>query len=185
MMKRMKKRALLALVVCLLVLPLLGLAIQVDLGQLAMNLPAACDVFTRNMRPDDPVLTLYGKTSDQVAQELSGEGLLMKAREISGAYTMTLSSRSDGGPDFSSLGDEDLLALAGSYANGAQLDASPILRTRQAAFLLFRGGSRISLVTRVDGSLYRLMLKAEGRLSGSMAEVLNQAARSMDFGRGQ
>ncbi len=180
----MKKIVLLSVVLCLLALPLMGLAGQVDLGRLVMSVPASLDVFTRGMRPDDPLLAIYATTADQVAEDLSSQGLLMKAREISGAFTVTLSSRSQDGPDFSSLADDALLAQADEL-NSGQLDTTPLLRSRQAAFLLLRGGSSLTALTRVNGSLYRLALKAEGQLTGSMADTLRQLAQSMDFGRGQ
>lgn len=180
MMKRMKKTSALLLALTLLALPALTLASQVDLGQLWLSLPASCDVFTRKMAPDDPVLALYGLSAQQVAQELSSHGLMMRAREISGAYTITLSAKADSGPDFSALSDQELLSL-----ELASEGEAIVMRSRQAGFLAFRGRSGMSLYSRVAGTLYRLTLRAEGRLTGSMENTIKQVAQSMDFGLGQ
>lgn len=176
----MKKIVLWALALCLMTLPISGLATQVDLGRLSLEMPSALDVFTRSMRPDDPLLVIYDTSAEDVAQDLSDQGLLMRAREMAGAYTLTLSARSNEGPDFSTLSDEELLAQA-----QGQLDASPLLRSRQAAFLLLRSGSTLTALTRVNGKLYRLSLKADAQLTSGMADTLTQIAQSMDFGRGQ
>ena len=179
----MKKTWICLMTLCLLLLPAAGLAAQADLGRLALSVPEHLDLFTRRMQPDDPLLALYGTSAEQVARELSSKNLLMRAREISGAYTITLSEKSDAGPDFSALSDEELLAQ--KLSGQGNLDSEPILRSGQAAFLVFRGRSTLSLVTRVAGTLYRLKLHAEGRISGGMADSHRQMARSMDFGRGQ
>lgn len=179
----MKKRLILFITLYLMALPPAGMASSVDLGPVWLSLPASCDVFTRNMAADDPILALYGLSAGQVAQELSSRELLLRAREISGAYTITLSAQGSQGPDFISLSDDELLSLR--LPDTAAPDASPVLRSRQAAFLTFSSYGSISLITRVSGTLYRLTLNAEGRVSGGMAESLRQTALSMDFGLGQ
>ncbi len=179
----MKKIALF-LALCLIVLPISALAAQVELGRLSLRLPASLDVFTQNMPPDDPLPAIYGTTAGQVAQELASQGCLMRAREIAGAYAIALFAQPQSGADFSALSDEELMALSAALSS-EQPASSPVLRSRQAAFLIFRGGSSLTAFTRVDGTLYRLALTAGGRLTSGMADVLRKAAGSMDFGRGQ
>lgn len=176
----MKKICLVMMALCLMALPLIGLASSVDLGQVWLSLPASCDVFTQRMADDDPILALYGLSAQQVAQDLSEHNLIMRAREISGAYTITLSAKADSGADFSSLSDQDMMGL--ELANNGQAE---VMRSRQAAFLVLRGRSSMNLYARVSGTLYRLTLRAEGSLTNSMADTARQVAQSMDFGLGQ
>ncbi|MDD4080212.1 MAG: hypothetical protein PHP02_02205 [Eubacteriales bacterium] len=171
-------------VLCLLLLlPLLGQASQVDLGQLSLTMPTSCDVFTLNMRTDDPLLALYNTSAEAAARDLEAQGFLMKAREISGAYTITLSLQADGGPDYAGMPDDGLLDESGRFtAEGAP---EKVLRSRQAAFLVLRNGNTVTCVTRVGGALYRLTLQAAGSLTGQMVDTLIKTSQSMDFGQGQ
>ncbi|NLG58265.1 MAG: hypothetical protein GX540_07625 [Clostridiales bacterium] len=184
-MKKTPKFCALALAAALLFLPMAAHALLVNLGRLSLQAPASFDVFTRDMRPDDPILALYGTSREAVAQELASQGLLMKAREIAGAYTLTLSVAPEAGPDFSALSDEELLSQAQAYSGLGSPDTSPLFRSRQAAFVLLRGGSSLHYLTRVGGSLYRLSLQADGGLNNAMADSLKTIAQSMDFGLGQ
>lgn len=177
------KKAIIVLCIAVMILPLAAAASQVDLGKLSLAVPASCDVFTPGMRPDDPLLALYGTSAEQVARDLGSQGLLMMAREIAGAYTITLSFLPDAGPDYSGMAESELMNEAQLNAQSGALDS--VLYSRQAAFLVLRSGNALSLITRVNGAFYRLVLKAQGSLAGQMTDILEKIAQSMDFGRGQ
>lgn len=177
------KRTLCALCIAIMLLPLTAAASQVDLGRLSLFMPASCDVFTANMRPDDPLLTLYGTSAADVAQDLGSRGLLMEAREIAGAYIISLSLAPHNGPDFWGMTDSALMEEAQRLAQRAA--PASVLHAGQASFLMYQSGNTLSCVTRVNGALYRLSLQAEGGLREPMTGTLKKIAQSMDFGQGQ
>ena len=81
------------------------------------------------------------------------------------------------------MAESELMNEAQLNAQSGALDS--VLYSRQAAFLVLRSGNALSLITRVNGAFYRLVLKAQGSLAGQMTDILEKIAQSMDFGRGQ
>ena len=163
----------------LLLLPSAGaLASAADIGELGllMTLPQTMDVFTRSMRQGDPVPGLYGTTADAVRSSLEARGLWLEAKDIAGKYAVTLEAHGDFGPDYAALGEAELLGMA----PGAE-----VVRTRQAAFVLYEQGGTLVCQTRAGGRLFTLRLYPSGRLSADMASTLKAVAIGMDFGLGQ
>ena len=168
----------------LLIASLPASAAEIDIAEqgLSLRLPLSLDVLTRDMARDDPVLLLYGITSAQARQQLIHEGVVLKAREITGAYTLTLSVRDAGDADFAGM-DGETLAEAAEKMGAVGYE---VLSSRQTNFLLFfdNSGSRAACVTRLGGEEYTLELLCQGA-AASYADVLRGVALSMNFTAGQ
>ncbi len=182
-MKQRESRALpaLLLVAALLILwatPARATEAQIPEYGLSLSLPASLDVITRNMPPDDPVLRLYGMSAGQ----LKSEGLYLKAFDITGEYTLTL-SLSQGGGDYSLLSESDILGIASSH-NGMKAE---VFYTSQAAFLLYSNaeGTGLTCQTQAGGLFFRLTLIAPSGVKAGMSRTLKAIAQSADFGLGQ
>ncbi len=148
---------------------------------LSLSLPSSLDVITRNMPADDPVLPLYGLTVEGAREQLISERLFLKAYDIAGEYTVSL-SLSTGGGDYSLLSEAELLRLANGNAGKAE-----VFYTSQAAFLLYpdAGGTALYCQTEANGLAFRLALFAASAVNDSMSSVLRFIAGSADFGLGQ
>lgn len=171
---------LLALALALWLLPAAAQDAYIPSHGLSLRLPEGCDVLTQDIRADDPTLALYGLSADQVRGQLQGEGLALKAMDISGAYVITLALTPDGGPDYQSLSEEDLRLAAASLGAGEV----SLYSGSQAAFFQVAANDGRSLIaqTRAGGTLATLRLTASSRLSDRMARTLRRVAQSMDFG---
>ena len=160
-------------------------AAGVSIGEfgVSLSLPDSLDVFTRTMRPDDPVLSLYGMTAEQAKAQLAGEGLYLKAFDIAGAYALTLSLASGAGEDLGLMEEAQLADLARA-SGGASYE---VFQSRQATFLMFPDGAgrQLTCLARAGGLSFRLRLSASGSLTPGMAGTLRAIAKSADFGLGQ
>lgn len=167
------------------VLALPAFAAEIDVAGygLSLRLPLSLDVLTRNMAQDDPVLALYGKTAAQVRQELIDGGLYLKAREITGVYTLTLSISKASGADFNQLDATELEQIA----NKLGFAQHELISSGEATFLLLVDASGKSAIclTRVGGQQYSLKLSASSALTKAMTQTLRNAALSMNFSLGQ
>ncbi len=160
------------------VLPAGAAEAQIPEYGLFLSLPASLDVITRDTPPDDPVLRLYGLSAGQ----LRSEGLYLKAFDVTGEYTLTLSLSQSGG-DYSLLSEADILRIASSQ-NGVKAE---VLYTSQAVFLLYANaeGTRLTCRTQAGGIDFQLTLSAPSGVRPGMSGTLKAIAGSADFGLGQ
>lgn len=182
-MKRKTPRTILSLLLIALLfitraLPAGATEAQIPEYGLFLSLPASLDVITRNTPPDDPVLRLYGLSTDQLRRE----GLYLKAYDVTGEYTLALSLSQSGG-DYNLLGEAELLGIASSQ-NGAKAE---VFYTSQAVFLLYANteGTRLTCQTQAGGIGFTLTLSAPSGLKPGMSGTLKAIAQSADFGLGQ
>lgn len=78
---------------------------------LTLSIPDGYDVFTRNIRANDPLLAEYGLTRDDV-MDILGDNVYLDAMELQGNDEIVVTLFEDMGLDFSGLGDTALLLLA-------------------------------------------------------------------------
>lgn len=170
-----------ALVFLLALLPLSGLATQVDVPAFGVTLrfPASLDVFTRDMAPDDPVLTLYGQTAEQVSQTLRAAGLYADALDIAGEYTVSLAIQGGGGPDFSQM-DFDALARVAAEHGGGRHELVP---GSQGNFLMVYedSGKGLTCLYQAEGLYLSLRLFAGNGVEHEMETLLSDIARRAEF----
>jgi len=164
-------------------LPAQAGAVTIGEFSLSLSLPDSLDVFTRAMRADDPVLSLYGMTAEQAKAQLAGEGLYLKAFDIAGAYALSLSLSPGAGEDLGLMEEAQLADLA--RASGGT--SYEVFQSRQATFLMFPDGAgrQLTCLARAGGLSFRLRLSASGSLTPGMAGTLRAIAKSADFGLGQ
>lgn len=178
------------LMVCLLAIALLALSPAALAGPVSVPqfgaqvvFPPTLDVLSRDMAADDPVLSLYGKTAEQVRGELKNQGLYALAYDIAGEYTISLALSGRGGAGFETM-DESALAQTAAQYGGSRYE---LFSSNQGSFLMVYGdsGKTLACLLRADSLLFELRLQARGSLSQDMAGVVKGIAQRADLGLGQ
>ncbi len=157
--------------------PLLGLASQVyfaDQG-VTVDFPANVDVLTRGMDAGDPILALYGKTADEVTQELKSAGLQAMALDITGNFTVRLSLKNRNEMPLGDMTVAQLSELAGRYG-GSQYE---LYQPGNTDFLFIYGDSGRALICLGNrgGVQMELRLAASRKVDQGMIRTLKDIAR--------
>lgn len=181
------RKSLLCAAVCLLtaLAPLFALAGSVyfpDQG-VSVNFPANVDVFSLGMDADDPVLSLYGKTADEVTRELKAAGLSAQANDMAGNFTIKLCLKNRRAEPFDSMDARELEEFAGRYG-GSKYE---LYNTSQASFLLIYGDSGRALIALANqgGVQAELRLAAKSKISQGMIKTMKSIAAGISLPQSQ
>lgn len=173
----MKKRAItLILGLMLAAVPLLSLAGQVYVPEqgVSIDFPGTVDVLYRGMNPDDPVLSLYNKTADEVTAELKSSGLYALAYDIASNFTVKVGIKGRSEPSFGEMDENRLTEYAGRFG-GSEYE---VFQAGRADFLLIYGDSGRALVALCNkgGVQVELRLMANGKITPAMVKTMKDLA---------